>query len=355
MRALTPLYIIISVIVLAWLLYDKFALNMDRDGRNSRAVSEERRASNEPRSVSSSIKPSSDSNNSAQPVVSKPVSESSSRLVDVDALLNAFLESPDQFDLIGDPFVALVEGLIKRGDYSDAIKVLYDMRLYVEPGKVDSYDAFIFEQVGEIDSILQTQQQTQNLIAVYQDLLNLHPEHANYALSLAKWQLSLGLFDEAEQSLSWVVNDFDSQAQLDALKAQIDDARTFGVSNEKTIPLVRVGSQYLISVLVAGLNVELLIDTGASKTVIKESLVPRVGNDWVDLQAITVNTANSQTVGRVLEVSSLSLGGVELGRSRVIALALDKFKYDGLLGMDVLSQFEFTIDQDASELRLSRL
>src|SRR5690606_3067301 len=98
-----------------------------------------------------------------------------------------------------------------------------------------------------------------------------------------------------------------------------------------------------------------VIDTGASTTLVSSEGFNRLSgyNDFVRLPSRMFNTVNGMTRGTVYVVPEFNLGSYRL---RDVELAVVDFEpggdIDGLLGMNVLRNFSFEIDQDSAALLL---
>lgn len=118
-----------------------------------------------------------------------------------------------------------------------------------------------------------------------------------------------------------------------------------------SLPLQRYGEQYLVALDIVGYGkVNLLLDTGASLTLLSQDAAQRIRLP----QAGT--PLQLATAGGTAKAFSVPVQGVRLHRY-FIALAQLAFidqalPADGLLGMDVLSRFRFFVDQENAVLRI---
>jgi len=126
---------------------------------------------------------------------------------------------------------------------------------------------------------------------------------------------------------------------------------------ESAIAMKPLGSHYLMEVVLNGDdNIELLVDTGASITMLTSDSFARLvrAGDWQDLGWRFFNTANGVARGRLMQVEHFQLGSYQL---KDVAIAVQGGNLgdgvDGLLGMNVLNKFHFQINQDRHELMLT--
>jgi aspartyl protease family protein len=93
---------------------------------------------------------------------------------------------------------------------------------------------------------------------------------------------------------------------------------------------------YRAEALINGEKVNVLVDTGATGVAISQSIADRLNLKSMD--AIRTNTANGDSIGYMVRLKSLQLGGVNANDvSAMIALGLDG---DVLLGMSFLGRMD---------------
>lgn len=123
------------------------------------------------------------------------------------------------------------------------------------------------------------------------------------------------------------------------------------------IDLKPVGSHYLLTVQFNGEDsANLLLDTGATISMLTvRSFAGLVRPDnWEDLGWRFFNTANGVARGRLMRTGQMQLGPFTLADLDISVQEVDMGEgIDGLLGMNVLSQFHFQIDQDNHRLLLT--
>lgn len=144
-----------------------------------------------------------------------------------------------------------------------------------------------------------------------------------------------------------------------AIPAQPDDS---ALATSESVALEKRGNHYLVDLTVNRADrVRLLIDTGASITTLTRtafSSLSTLGNT-VELERRSFGTAGGVVQGTVYSVAELSLGPYRMQNTHVAVLDFDAGDgtgdgFDGLLGMNVLGQFNFQIDQENSRLLLNR-
>lgn len=130
-----------------------------------------------------------------------------------------------------------------------------------------------------------------------------------------------------------------------------------GTEPSSAIALERRGDGYLVDVTLNDrTSMKLLIDTGASITALSQESFRRLQRHRVSLLGTRLfNTANGYTRGDIYRAAALTLGQERIEDINIAVLDLRTMDdIDGLLGMNVLRQFHFEIDQSAGAMRISR-
>ena len=135
-------------------------------------------------------------------------------------------------------------------------------------------------------------------------------------------------------------------------------ASSSSLEASESIALQKLGNQYLVDLTVNRQDeVKLLIDTGASITTLSRSSFDSLttNGDAVVQDRRVFRTASGVVMGTVYSVPQLSLGPYVLNNTQIAVLDFDVSRnIDGLLGMNVLGQFRFQIDQENARLLLNR-
>jgi clan AA aspartic protease (TIGR02281 family) len=252
-----------------------------------------------------------------------------------------------------DEVLLLAELMFEQARYELLFSTLYDFRYGLDNKSEQLLLSEIYRLVERVDVSLGEKNSYDRLVGIYRQLTSLEAEHTFYYLRLSYWLLQSGDALDASQSLLGAVNDIALEGQIRELQQAIDLYEDVGPQIE--VPLKMVGEHYLISVGIAReISVELMIDTGASKTVIKrQHLINKIPELLNAAKSIEMNTANGRAKGMLVHLKNVGIGPLQLERLEVVLMSLPDFEYDGLLGMDVLSQFAFKIDQENSTLVLS--
>ena len=138
--------------------------------------------------------------------------------------------------------------------------------------------------------------------------------------------------------------------------------RSLPETNITRIQLDRLGNQYTVDTGIDGRPVRLMIDTGASTTAITSRvwgrLSQRIASQFIGI--FKVNTAAGYIEAPMFKVKRFTLGSLSFDDVSVMVIPSRMMGDDprispqGLLGMNILSNFNFQIDQQSAQLLLSR-
>lgn len=117
------------------------------------------------------------------------------------------------------------------------------------------------------------------------------------------------------------------------------------------IPLKKRGEHYVLTAYVAGIPMELIIDTGASITALTESQFDAVFGLVTFQDSRKVSTANGIIVADFYQSPTMRIGTKMHNPFEFSVMHLKK-SGPGLLGMNFLSHYQFKIDQITKQLVL---
>lgn len=187
-------------------------------------------------------------------------------------------------------------------------------------------------------------------------LIENEPNYPFYHLCLSESYIKLGEDDKAITPLQWIMDDIVYGEKATELLDIITLNRlSVGIELDKK------GEQYIASSILSDIyEVKLLIDTGASYSSLPSLILKQLVQDQ---QAEKVGRNQIQTAGGLVEadiykVKKMAIGAFYVNDIMVTELdlyALDGSQNDiiGLLGMNFLSRFYFTIDQKSQQLFLT--
>lgn len=252
-----------------------------------------------------------------------------------------------------------------QGDFRAAIDQLYVARGYAfRPAMLKEITGHIRSLVAERSQSLRNDNDHHALLALYQQLTQLEPDHAAYFMGLAATQLAMDDKEAARRSLLLVSHDPDVGAQAQAMLSELsvalaeeqDTPPQVSVTEVVGIPLQRSGNHFIVGAKPAqGRRIRLLIDTGASLTIFTPEVLEQQGIRYKATGRSGVfNTANGPVQAPIYILDALSVGDWQVNQLEIGILDLgSRSGIDGLLGMNFLRHFQFFIDQNEAQLRLS--
>lgn len=116
------------------------------------------------------------------------------------------------------------------------------------------------------------------------------------------------------------------------------------------------GGLLLVPVRVHGQTFEFLIDTGAAYTALSKDIVTLLDLTIVPQRTLAIAPAQGNIFrAPVVTLREFQLGGFRLANVTAIVLAFPHtLKIDGIVGMNVLRLFRFTVEIDTGTLVLRR-
>ncbi|MBL1259676.1 MAG: retroviral-like aspartic protease family protein [Thiotrichaceae bacterium] len=189
-------------------------------------------------------------------------------------------------------------------------------------------------------------------IKLYQFLIQHRASDTQFYIELAKWQVKGAYLDAAIEQLNIVQYDPFVGDVAQQMLAEIEHLRLKLL--ETPVALVRKGSHFMVDASLNHHDIRLLIDTGASLTVLDSAAAQLLGLHEFDiLQRMQMNTANGVTEALLYRIDSLALGVFSVSSINIAVVEhLEINGASGLLGMNFLQHFEFRIDQSDAQLFL---
>ena len=114
--------------------------------------------------------------------------------------------------------------------------------------------------------------------------------------------------------------------------------KSFRLGNDaQSVTLKRgLDGHYRAEALINNQKVDVLIDTGATGVAISQAIADKLGLKSID--AVRTNTANGDSVGYLVRLNSVKVGGVEA--KNVAAMIAPSLDGDVLLGMSYLGRMD---------------
>ena len=244
-----------------------------------------------------------------------------------------------------DAHVLLVQAnlLQQLGQARAAVAPLYEVIQYA--GSAEQVQLARTRLRVLVDALIASMAQrgeTGALLELLDELLLQDPGNPRWRLLAARWHFRNGDRDVARAHLDQLAP---GVALSDAVRASVNELR-LEMASGSGLPLTRRGSHWVASVRLGRVAAELMVDTGASMTVLTLPVLQAAGARPLG-RSVRINTAGGPVAAALYEIDSLVAGPHVFEHLTVAALA-DDLPADGLLGMDVLSQVGLDLAADSA-------
>ncbi len=252
-----------------------------------------------------------------------------------------------------DATLLLARARLENGAIPNAIALLQSLRRKTaDQALLHDGEILLNDAIARYDHGLMQQNRWGELLDFYRRLSTEDGGNSRYQLRQAELLTGMGQADEALALLEPLrFNRPEIATAAQRLRRQIEARRR--ATTHDAIKLTRLQNHFLVPLRFGGQHLELLLDTGASLTMLARRALPD-GLVARPAKAVTIATADGQTTLPTVVLPELTIGAQRL---RDVRIALnDKMAIpgaDGLLGMDILKRFDFIIDQSAAILRLT--
>ena len=269
----------------------------------------------------------------------------------LEKLLPAYLDIE-----VEDPPAVYYQAILysMRFRYRDALNRLVELQGYPQ-GEVPAetietaFDDIVRQQLEQ----LRAQDDPRAQLEFLQFLTRIESDNPVHFYRLANVQRLLLQRYDALNSLTRIIYDPVWGERAQAMMAAIEE--DLRKTSQVRVPLVRRGRHFLVRANIGGYGtIRLLVDTGASLTVLNRRVSRQLGLSEWGAQSTLMHTPNGDVVAPVLQVDYLQIADRAVRDFQVAVLEMDNLPgADGLLGMNYLGRFDFYIDQKDAVLHLS--
>lgn len=194
------------------------------------------------------------------------------------------------------------------------------------------------------------------LATMLESLMPLSPNNQTLLLDLAESYAMQQQFGLMEGVLAYLPRDTKQVQELRDIQNKANQPAPVRAQDAPGISLIRSGEHFIVEASISERHdVELLIDTGASTSVITQATFDALPG-YINPEFVgnyTINTANGQVTAPVYRFASLAISDNYVDDIAIVVLPMTNFQADGLLGMNFLRAFRFEIDQRNSRLILA--
>jgi len=262
-------------------------------------------------------------------------------------------------ELWQDLLVSAHEGLDQR---RDALLILFEShattlsaprRQYL----MDSIEHLLADQLARQRALTPTRlSQNFELMPLLLLALEKQPQYAPFGIMLSDVYETSGEWEQALFQLQLLPYSDTHQPAIEERKERLEERLAAQQRAQEGIGLQhRMGQFVVTAVFDERVELNLMIDTGATITALNARAIGLL-QQHTDLhttdQQVQVNTANGMVVSPLYEIGSMRVGGWEQLDVQLLQVNLPSEHVDGLLGMNFLSRYAFSIDQEQALLFL---
>ncbi len=238
-------------------------------------------------------------------------------------------------------------------NYKDAIAILTKLIDNTSASEQEKlYSELIKNSQKHIEELIASKK-FQALVDFLKERIELGVKTPFYTYSLAKYYVEIEKFTSAVPLLKEIEYDYDYGEKAKKLLALIQEKVLQNKEYTHQVKLKKVGDHFTIEVEVDNHPITLLLDTGATLTMINEEKLSSTLT--IIKENIILNTAGGEINAKLQEADVFSVGGIELENFQIVSSSFEQKEADGLLGMNFFKKFKFKIDQEKSLLYLSKL
>ena len=265
-------------------------------------------------------------------------------------LINMFLE------IQNDNFYALYlksQIYFKRNRFEDAILVLNELKVY---DLERAFEKKVLNALNQYTSTyvkkLRREKKFNKLIPFLQNIIQEDPNEIKYIYILAKVNYDLKNYESSKELLEQIISDDVYANKANVILMEINKIMSQYQRFSYQIALEKKGSHFYLKALLNGQKeVRLLLDTGASMTLIDESIIKNIEHTILK-NNIRLNTAGGLVTAKYIQLDSFAIEDTLINKMKIVSSSIKKSGFDGLLGMNYLKEFDFYIDQENSILYL---
>ena len=260
------------------------------------------------------------------------------------------------------------ELVLRTQPLSEALIYFHDLaELPLSPNMQDNVESRITSLYDNAQKELKANRQWDLVASLNEPLFQRVPDNRRYTLQLAEAyarQQKITLMEDVLASLAYDDNAANAIRNIAYRERNYDNevatdetlARSELLGKDVTrVALLREGDQYRVNVEALNQTADMVLNTGASTTAITTDLFNRLGGlgRLTFIGNFDVNTASGTINAPLVHIPSFLFAGYRFKEVSALVLPTDALpNADGLLGMNILGKFDFSISPQDSELTL---
>ena len=238
-----------------------------------------------------------------------------------------------------------------NGNIEEAITILYSVKIYdLEKDLEYRVTSLLSDYTTVYIQGLLEGKDFKKLIPFLQNIIQEDSSETKYIYLLAVINFDLKNYNSSKELLEQILYDETYANKAKSMIDKINRAQRFS----QKIQLEKKGIHFYIKALLNDqIEVNLLLDTGATVTLIDESIINTLEHTVLD-EKVKMNTAGGVITAKHVQLNSFSIQNNSIDKMKMISSPLKNRDFDGLLGMNYLKEFDFYIDQENSILYLNQ-
>ena len=246
----------------------------------------------------------------------------------------------------------LIELYKSMEEYKKSIALIDELIEHASPSELDAlYTNLIKTSESYLDQ-LKTSKNFHTMVSFLEERIELGTQTPFYIYTLAEYYVEVKKYLLATQLLKEIEFDEDYSEKAKNLLELINQKLLENKEYAHKLSLKKEGDHFTIDVTLDDTPLTLLLDTGATLTMINRD---KVSSLTVIKENITLQTAGGEINAQLQEAEIFNIGDVQLEKFQVVSSSFEQQNADGLLGMNFFKEFKFKIDQDEAVLYLSRV
>ncbi len=240
----------------------------------------------------------------------------------------------------------LVELYKKRKEFIKAIDMLFSLKDTDDNSTIDTtLNTTIIEYINR----LKKSHELKKLISFLEDLIY-RDGSSKYTIELAKIYSELEDYKKVDEVLENIDSSSEYSAKKVSILKEIKEKQEELAQYQYKIPIIKIkgGNGYTVHAIANGVELYLLIDTGATYTLIDKDKLPSITLE----KEINLNTAGGLIGANFAHLENFVLDDIELNGFKVTIAPFKDKGIDGVLGMNFFKRFDFKIDQNRNLLYL---
>jgi predicted aspartyl protease len=227
------------------------------------------------------------------------------------------------------------------GRYQKAIDLLLDLKNSQDMDNIKKINSSLNQTIENYITKLTKNHDFTTLISLLENIIAQESNNQQYIIQLAQLYYKLDNYSMAKELLEEIDSDSTYSPKAKIILTNIEQKERELEQYTNQIPLTKIGSQYGINVNINNTPLTLLLDTGATYTLVDSDKIPNL----IIKEQIILNTAGGEIIAGVAVANNLIVDGIEFKDFNLTVANFKREGVDGLLGMNFFEKFDFKIDQ----------